>query len=208
MRYARMALLLATAACAMAVATPAPGQAVSTGASAYSNSVAAAPKMRHATRRLDTAQAQIHPERAPGYGSMQAIGHWRPTQDDLQPTEGDVEKIDKDNQQLDLPASQNEITGAGQVQSEEDALTNRIRRSNPALDSEIMDICPSCGSAEDARVHQRSWPTYNGSNHKPTQYEPKALHQQDVTRRQVRETNLYDRLTSNQIRGRRPAPAP
>jgi hypothetical protein len=77
MRYARMALLLATAACAMAVATPAPGQAVSTGASAYSNSVAAAPKMRHATRRLDTAQAQIHPERAPGYGSMQAIGHWR-----------------------------------------------------------------------------------------------------------------------------------
>jgi hypothetical protein len=159
---------------------------------------------------VDTAHAQIQLQRPPGYGSMQApIGHRQRTQDDAQPTQDNLKKVDRDNQQLDLPASQNEITGAGQVQSEEDALTNRIRRSNPALDSEIMDICPSCGSAEDARVHQRSWPTYNGSNHKPTQYEPKALHQQDVTRRQVRETNpLYDRLTSNQIRGRRPAPAP
>ena len=141
MRYAHITLLLATAACAMAVATPAPGQAVSTGASAYSNSVAAAPKMRHATRRLDTAQVQIHPERAPGYGSMQAIGHWRPTQDDLQPTEGDVEKIDKDNQQLDLPASQDDITGAGQ-----DALTKRIGQDNPRVDSEINDICPRCAA--------------------------------------------------------------
>ena len=160
-----MALLLATAACAMAVATPAPGQAVSTGASAYSNSVAAAPKMRHATRRLDTAQAQIHPERAPGHGSMQAIGHWRPTQDDLQPTEGDVEKIDKDDQQLDLPASQDDITGAGPLGSKEDDLTNRIGQDNTALDGEITDICPSCGGAEDAPVHQRSWRIQRG--HRP-----------------------------------------
>jgi hypothetical protein len=93
------------------------------------------------------------------------IGHRQPTQDDLQSTQDNLEKIDKDNQQLVLPASQDEITGAGQVQSEEDALTNRIRQDNPALDSEIMDICPSCGSTKDAPVHQRSWPTRNGFNH-------------------------------------------
>jgi hypothetical protein len=190
MRYARMALLLATAACAMAVATPAPGQAVSTGASAYSNSVAAAPKMRRATRRLDTAQAQIHPERAPGYGSMQAIGHWRPTQDDLQPTEGDVEKIDKDNQQLDLPASQDDITGAGQ-----DALTKRIGQDNPRVDSEINDICPICGGGEDAPVRHRPSPIYNGRNHQPTKDETDRLYDQVMS-------------TSNQILRQHPARTP
>ena len=66
MRYARILLLLATAACAMAVATPAPGQAASTAASAHSNSVAAGPKMPHPRLRLDTAQAQIHPQQQPG----------------------------------------------------------------------------------------------------------------------------------------------
>jgi hypothetical protein len=122
------------------------------------------------------------------------IGHRQRTQDDLQPTGDNLRKIDQDNQLLNLPASQDEITGAGQVQSEEDALTNRIRQDNPALDSEIMDICPSCGSAEDAPVHQRSWPTHNGFNHQPTQYELRALHRRDVTRRQAQETDqLYDR---------------
>jgi hypothetical protein len=106
----------------MAVATPAPGQAASTAASAYSNSAAAAPKTPHATRRLAIARAQIHPQKAPGYGSMQGlIGDRRPTQDDLQRTQDDLEKIDKDNQQLDLPSSQDDITGVGQ-----DALTKRI----------------------------------------------------------------------------------
>jgi hypothetical protein len=75
---------------------------------------------------VDTAQAQI--QRPPGYGSVRApIGHRQRTQDDLQPTQDNLEKIDKDNQQLDLPASQDEITGAGQVQSEEDALTKQDR---------------------------------------------------------------------------------
>ena len=99
---------------------------------------------------VDTAQAQIHPERPPGYGSMQApIGQRQPTQDDLQSTQDELEKIDKDNQLLNLPPSQYDITGAGQV---------------PRLDSEIRDVCPSCGSAEDA-VRQWSWPIYNGFNH-------------------------------------------
>ena len=99
---------------------------------------------------VDTAQAQIHPERSPGYGSMQApIGHRQPTQNELQPTQDDFEKIDQDNQLLNLPASQYDITGARRV---------------PRLDGEIRDICPSCGSAEDA-VHQWSGPIYNGFNH-------------------------------------------
>jgi hypothetical protein len=81
---------------------------------------------------VDAAQAQTHLQRLPSYSSMRAhIGHQRPAQYNLQPTQDDVEKINRDNRQLDLPASQDEITGAGQVQSEEDALTNRIRQDNP-----------------------------------------------------------------------------
>jgi len=129
---------------------------------------------------VDTAQPQIHPERPPGYGSMQAqIGHRQPTQYDLQSTQDDLEKIDEDNQLLDLPASQEDITGAGQA---------------PWLDGEIRDVCPSCGSAEDA-VHQWSWPTYNGFNRQPTQDELTALRQQDE--RAIKGTDrLYDRLMS------------
>jgi hypothetical protein len=112
---------------------------------------------------VDIAQAQSQTQRPPGYGSMQApIGHRQPTQYGLQPTQDDLEKIDKANRQLDLPASQDEITGAGQPQSKEDALTNRIGHDNRALDGEIIDICPSCGGAEDAPVHQRSWSIHHG----------------------------------------------
>jgi hypothetical protein len=164
------------------------------------------------TAVVDAAQAQIQPQRPPGYGAMQApIGHRQPTQYDLQPTQDNLEKIDKDNQQLDLPASQDEITGAGQLRSKEDSLTNRIGQDNPALDSEITDICPSCGGAENAPVHQRSWPNRNGFNHQPTQDELRALHQQDVTRDQAQDTDrLYDQLmsTSNQILGQHPARVP
>jgi hypothetical protein len=160
---------------------------------------------------VDAAQAQTHLQRLPSYSSMQAhIGHQRPAQYNLQLTQHDVEKIDRDNQQLDLPASQDEITGASQVRSKEDALTNRIRQDNRALDSEIMDICPTCGGVEDAPVHQRRWPIHYGFKHQPTQYELKALQQQDVTRGQAQETDrLYDQLISrsNQLR-QRPARVP
>jgi hypothetical protein len=151
---------------------------------------------------VDTAQAQI--QRPPGYGSMQApIGHRQPTQDDLQPMQDNLEKIDKDNQQLDQPASQDEITGAGQLRSMEDALTSRIGQDNRGLDGEILDICPTCGGAEDAPVHQRRWPIHHRFKHQPTQYDLRALHQPDVTRGQAQETDqLYDRLMSNQILGR------
>ena len=143
---------------------------------------------------VDTAQAQSHPERPPGYGSMQApIGRQRPTQYELQPTQDELEKIDEDNQLLNLPASQEDVTGAGQA---------------PWLDGEIRDVCPSCGSAEDA-FHQWSWPIYNGFNQQPTQGELRALHQQDV--RAIKKTDrLYDRLMSKeyQIPGQRPAGVP
>jgi hypothetical protein len=145
----------------------------------------------------------------------------------LQPARGDLEKIDTDNQLLNLPASQDDIARAGQVRSQEDVLTKTIRRDDPRLDSEITDICPSCGDAEDppvhqlpspiyngsnhqptedARVHQRLSPIYNGFNHQPTEDELRALHQQDVTRDQAQETDrLYDQLmsSSNQILRRR-----
>jgi hypothetical protein len=131
---------------------------------------------------VDTVRAQIRPERPPGYRSMQApIGHQQPTQDELQPTQDELEKIDKDDQLLNLPASQDDITGAGRA---------------PWLDGEIRDVCPSCGSAEDA-AHQWSWPIYNGFNHQPTQDELRALHQQDV--RAIKGTyRLYDRLMSKE----------
>ena len=94
---------------------------------------------------------------------MQApIGHRQPTQYGLQPTQDDLEKIDKANRQLDLPASHDDITGAGPVRSKEDALTNRIGQDNTALDGEITDICPSCGGVKEAPVHQRSWSTHHG----------------------------------------------
>jgi hypothetical protein len=153
---------------------------------------------------VDTAQAQMQSQRPSGYGSMEApIGDWQLTQYNQQPTQDDFKKIDKENQDLDLPASQDEITGAGHVQSREDALTNRIGQDNRALDGEITDICPTCGGAEDAAVHQRSWPIRHGFKHQPSQYDLRALHQQDVTRGQAQETDeLYDRLMSNQILGR------
>jgi hypothetical protein len=158
---------------------------------------------------VDAAQAQTHLQRLPSYSSMQAhIGHQRPAQYNLQLD--DVEKINRDNQQLDLPASQDGITGAGQLRSMEDALTNRIGQDNPAIDSEILDICPTCGGVEDAQVHQRRWPIHHGFKYQPTQYELKALHQQDVTRGQARETDrLYDQLMSrsNQLK-QRPARVP
>jgi hypothetical protein len=127
--------------------------------------------------------------------------------DDLQPIQNDLKKIDKDNQLLNLPASQDGITGASPIppEAEEDALTNKIEQDDPRLDHEITDICPSCGGAEDAPVHERWSPIYNGFNHQPTEDELRALHQQDVTRDQAQETErLYHQLMST----RDPASAP
>jgi hypothetical protein len=110
---------------------------------------------------VDLAQAQTQSQRSPV--AMQApIGHRQPTQYGLQPTQDDLQKIDKANRQLDLPASQDDITGAGPLGSKEDNLTNRIGQDNTALDGEITDICPTCGGVEAAPAHQRSGSIHHG----------------------------------------------
>jgi hypothetical protein len=110
---------------------------------------------------VDLAQAQTQSQRPPV--AMQApVGHRQPTQYGLQPTQDDLQKIDKANRQLDLPASQDDITGAGPLGSKEDDLTNRIGQDNTALDGEITDICPTCGGVEAAPAHQRSGSIHHG----------------------------------------------
>jgi hypothetical protein len=110
---------------------------------------------------VDLAQAQTQSQTPPV--AMQApIGHRQPTQYGLQPTQDDLQKIDKANRQLDLPASQDDITGAGPLGSKEDDLTNRIGQDNTALDGEITDICPTCGGAEAAPAHQHSGSIHHG----------------------------------------------
>jgi hypothetical protein len=164
-----MALLFAAAACWMAIATPAPAQAASTAVSAYSNSAVAAPKMRHARRRF-----------------MQApIGHRRPSQDDLQFTQDDFQQIERDNRDLDLPASQDDIIGAGGVHSREEDLARAFEQLGPWNGRQIRDICPSCGGAE--------WDVMRG--------ESRVTHRLD---------RRYDHLTPsrNQILSRNPTRAP
>jgi hypothetical protein len=89
------------------------------------------------TAFVHTAEAQRHVQIPPGYGYMQAPGHRQQTQDD-------VKKIERDNEQLDLPASQNSITGAGQVQSEESTLAKMIEQENERLDRQLRGICRGC----------------------------------------------------------------
>ena len=89
------------------------------------------------------AQAEQHSQRPPGYGYMQArIGHRQPTRDD--PSQDDFKKIEKDNGDLDLPASQDDIIGAGRVHSEEGDLTKKIEQDSERIDREIKNICPTC----------------------------------------------------------------
>lgn len=84
-----------------------------------------------------TAQAQRHAQVQPGHGYMQApVGHRQPTQDDV--------KIQKDDEQLDLPASQDSVTGADQVDSQENALAKMIEQENARLDRELSGICRGC----------------------------------------------------------------
>ena len=68
---------------------------------------------------------------------MQApVGHRQPTRNDVE--------IERANEQLDLPAGQDSITGAGQVQSEEDAFAKMIEQENGRLDRELRGICRGC----------------------------------------------------------------
>jgi hypothetical protein len=87
---------------------------------------------------VHTAQAQNHIQSPPGYGYMSApIGH-------RQPTQHDVKEIEKDDEQLDRPASQDNIVGPDQVQSEENALAKLIEQENGRLDRQLKGICRGC----------------------------------------------------------------
>jgi hypothetical protein len=59
---------------------------------------------------------------------LRFVGDRMCLRDDLQAPRNDLQKIDKDNEDLDLPPSQNDIIGAGQVHSEEENLTNTKTR--------------------------------------------------------------------------------
>jgi len=84
------------------------------------------------------AQTQQHPHRPSDCGYMQTqMDHRQSANDDLR-------SIERDNQDLELPASRDDIVGADQVHSEEEAQTKRIDKDSVRIDREIRNICPSC----------------------------------------------------------------
>lgn len=87
---------------------------------------------------VDTAQAQTHFQRPSDYGYVQT------PMDPRQPANDDLKSIEKDNQDLELPASADDLVGADQVHSEEEAQTTRVDQDSVRIDREIRNICPSC----------------------------------------------------------------
>ena len=96
----------------------------------------------HSTENQKLARSQSD------YGNMQAaVGHRQPTQDDVtaaNQVEFDKKSIEKDNELLDLPATQDEIIGADQLQSKDNALARRIGEENSQRDREISGSCRGC----------------------------------------------------------------
>ena len=87
---------------------------------------------------VHTADAQKPSQGQLGYGSMRApIDH-------RQQAQNDVEKIENDNKQLDLSASQDNVMGADQVQSQENGLAKTIEQENDRLDRQLRGICRGC----------------------------------------------------------------
>ena len=82
------------------------------------------------------AETRDHSATWPGDSSMQAApGHRQPT-----PW---LEQVGRDNEQLDA-AGGGDVTGANEVQSEENALARRIEEENDRLDAELRGICRGC----------------------------------------------------------------
>jgi hypothetical protein len=100
------------------------------------------------TAVVHSAEAQKLARSQPAYGYTQApVGHRQPTQDDITGTnqvQFDNKSIEKDNELLDLPATQDKIIGADQLQSEDNALARMIGQENARLDREISGICRGC----------------------------------------------------------------
>jgi hypothetical protein len=95
-----------------------------------------------------TAEAQKHARIQPTSGYMQAqVDHRQATQDDVtgaNQVQFDEESVEKDNELLNLPPTQDNVIGAGQVTSEEGALAKRIEQENARLDRELRGICRGC----------------------------------------------------------------
>jgi hypothetical protein len=100
------------------------------------------------TAVVHSAEAQKFARSQPAYGYMQApVGHRQPTQDDVTGTnqvQFDKKSIEKDNELLDLPATQDKIIGADQLQSEDNALAKMTEQENARVDREIGGICRGC----------------------------------------------------------------
>lgn len=100
------------------------------------------------TAVVHAAQAQRHAQIQPGYGYVQAqVGHQRPTQDDVtgdDQLQFDKKRVQKDNDLLDLPTTQDEVMGADQVESQENALAKTIEQENTQLDHQLRGICRGC----------------------------------------------------------------
>ena len=94
------------------------------------------------------AEAQTRAQTQPGYGYVQApLGYRQPTPDDLSAANEvqlDKQRVENDNALLDLSPTQQDVTGADQVESEENALAKRIERENAQLDHELRGICRGC----------------------------------------------------------------
>jgi hypothetical protein len=76
------------------------------------------------------AEAQKHARLQPGYGPNQF--------------QFDKKRVEEDNELLDLPATQGKVTGADQVESEENALAKLIEQENARIDRELKGICRGC----------------------------------------------------------------
>jgi hypothetical protein len=59
------------------------------------------------------------------------------------PTEAD-KKIEKDNELLDLPAGHDKVTGADQLESQDNVLAKKIGQENARGDREVTGICQGC----------------------------------------------------------------
>jgi hypothetical protein len=75
-----------------------------------------------------------------GSGHMQApVGHRQPNQDES----ADQIQIETDNELNNLAAG-DRVKGANQVQSEENALAQKIEHENALVDRELGGICTGC----------------------------------------------------------------
>ena len=100
------------------------------------------------TAVVHTAEARKLARSQPAYGYMQApAGHRQPTQDDVTGTnqvQFDKTSIERDNELLDLPATQNKIIGADELQSKDNALAKTIEQENARDDRAVRGICGGC----------------------------------------------------------------